>query len=1159
MSANDVAPNKNMLSGMESLLTVSGDEFAEVIKLTPEGTYKNYRVLVSKLRAVSNAYEFAVQNGFQGTLTQWLNCTEALYTLDASVRGMVFVADDNGIGQWTEVGIGIIDGLQEELDDVLRRTSASAAAASASAAAAQQALVQATGAATSATAAKLAAINASGAASGYASQAAAAAVETEADRVVVVTTRDEVAVIAASIEEAKTEVDADKDAAALSASAALLSEQHAATSATTATTAATLAGAARDTAVTLAAEIEASVDLAIDAKNTAVTSAAAAQTAALEAAAARDAAEAVVVDVTDAVAEVQGYVTEAEAARDAAQATVAVVVTAKDQAVAAATAAETAKDNTVVLVSSAQVAATTAESAKNAAEASALQSTTARDSAEGFAVDALAAVGETQNLVLLADAAKDAAELSAAQATTAKEATDVAVIAAQGSATQATTARDASEAFAANALSAVDEAQARVLEAQLAASEAKATEIQVTELSETTAGYRDQSLAARDDAEANSITALAAAADAQASKLLAQAAVPAAADAAQAEVDAFKQLLVATGVTPGATVVTTIQGGDNAVSRSIQDKLLEQAISVADFKLSAEGSNIRPALVRAIKAIKENKTKSRVLLIPYTVGEWTVDSQVLFDISDFTLLLYGNVRLTATTRQKTFLFSSDIINVPAAALKNVAVFGNGSYVNGNADQMTFTYAHGDGSDNDSAVRFSYIDNLRVYNVWADNGPIDSFSTMRCRNQLIDGCKFTRSKEDNGFSATTDWGPVWEYGNFDTYSYGVVSNCVAEDNQDFGMTAYNASGVYFLNNRSQRNRAGYSYEDSYGAPDTKKYDGGFFGCWAWNCKEQGFYIDADGITIDPNCKSWNIRYIGSNPNGLFGNGVVIANVASARVEGEHTACGHAGLAIFNGTGNLIRVHAKGKFNDNDASGIFGRGVSFLHIEPGTEVRSNGKVQVNAQYNYGVNISNSGGANYLQGAGLVKVDGAIISGNGLGAVDINYVNLVDIHNVIGVDNGQSGSSLAIRVQNATTARVFDNHMESITGNQTFVVDIEATVQNGYEGGNTGTGTTGLVVNNATVKRQSMRAQYYGSFTYDAPSIAAGSQVAPSFSVLGAEVGDFVQVSFSTDIGLISVNAFVVTTGNVLVYLRNNTASAIDLPSMSVRVLVTKRNGG
>lgn len=663
-------------------------------------------------------------------------------------------------------------------------------------------------------------------------------------------------------------------------------------------------------------------------------------------------------------------------------------------------------------------------------------------------------------------------------------------------------------------------------------------------------GITDETLAARDLAQSFAIDALSSVMESHAIVLQ----VPLDAEEKAAEL----RKALTDKLTPGASVVTALQAGADAVSRAVQDVLLEQAISIKDYLLPIDGANIRPALLRAITALKGTSTKSRVLLIPYVPGEWTVDQQVLFDVSDFTLLLYGNVRLTGTTRQSTFLFASSTLGVPATSLKNVSVYGNKSYVNGNATAMTFTYAHGDGSDNHSAIRFSYIDNLFVQDVWADNGPIDSFSTMRCRNQRIVGCKFTRSKEDNGFSATTDWGP-WEYGNFDTYSYGVVIDCTAEDNNDFGMTAYNASGVFFIRGRSLRNRGGYSYEDAYATPDAKRYHGGFIGCWAWNCREQGFYIDADGINIDAQCKSWSIRYPGANPNGLFGNGVVVANVVNVRVDGEHTGCSNAGLAIFNGTGNLIGVHAAGKYNDNDGPGILGRGVNELIIPAGTEIKGNGKVLVNGAYNYNVLLNNSGGSGYLQGAGVLKIVGAIISGGGLGAVDSNYVGLVDISSVLGIDNAKSGSALGIRVTNATTAKLYSNHLESNTSNQTFAIDIEPSVQNGYEGNNTGTGTTGIVANNAVTRRQSMRAQYFTSATYDPPSIAAGSQVAPTFAVLGAESGDFVDVSFSTDLGGLDYYGYVSTAGNVTVYLRNRTVAAIDLASLTVRILVTKRNGG
>lgn len=65
---------KGMISGMDSLVSISGEEYLEVIRLEADGSYKNYKLLVSKIRNNQglSAYEIAVQNGFVGTVDQWL-------------------------------------------------------------------------------------------------------------------------------------------------------------------------------------------------------------------------------------------------------------------------------------------------------------------------------------------------------------------------------------------------------------------------------------------------------------------------------------------------------------------------------------------------------------------------------------------------------------------------------------------------------------------------------------------------------------------------------------------------------------------------------------------------------------------------------------------------------------------------------------------------------------------------------------------------------------------------------------------------------------------------------------------------------------------------------------------------------------------------------
>lgn len=65
---------EGMISAMELLAVVSGNEYFEVIKRDGAGKYKNYRVSIEQIRTNvgKSAYESAVENGFRGTEIQWL-------------------------------------------------------------------------------------------------------------------------------------------------------------------------------------------------------------------------------------------------------------------------------------------------------------------------------------------------------------------------------------------------------------------------------------------------------------------------------------------------------------------------------------------------------------------------------------------------------------------------------------------------------------------------------------------------------------------------------------------------------------------------------------------------------------------------------------------------------------------------------------------------------------------------------------------------------------------------------------------------------------------------------------------------------------------------------------------------------------------------------
>lgn len=76
-----------------------------------------------------------------------------------------------------------------------------------------------------------------------------------------------------------------------------------------------------------------------------------------------------------------------------------------------------------------------------------------------------------------------------------------------------------------------------------------------------------------------------------------------------------------------------------------------------------------------------------------------------------------------------------------------------------------------------------------------------------------------------------------------------------------------------------------------------------------------------------------------------------------------------------------------------------------------------------------------------------------------------------------------------------------------------------------------------------------------TTDPPNIAAGSAARIDVPVIGARMGDFAVASIAPNDPGISLAASVTAADVVTVWLRNNSAAAIDLPSGQLRVRVER----
>ena len=477
-----------------------------------------------------------------------------------------------------------------------------------------------------------------------------------------------------------------------------------------------------------------------------------------------------------------------------------------------------------------------------------------------------------------------------------------------------------------------------------------------------------------------------------------------------------------------------------------------------------------PALNKWVEYVQTIPNYSRSLRIPKIAGGYGVSGTWLVPLSNIQVRQESDVRLTSTVRQKTICFAADLTQAPAASLFGVDyVVSKGVKTDGNGSAMTFSYAHGDGSDNDSTVRFNRVDTFTASGGVATNGPIDSFSVRQCRNWIVKDFEFSYSKEDNGFSVTTDW-LTQIRGDWGTFGFGSVIDCTAHHNEDFGMTSFNASGARFINCRSWSNRSGYSYEDSYTTPHIKYFDGKFINCSAYNCNEEGFYIQANGVTVDDDCESYNIRgYVGDNTNGLKENGVVVAAADDVYIGGKHRKCGRSGVAIFNGAGVPMNVTIAGEYKDNDFIGIRARGISRLRIKPGTVVKSNGNVLVGGAYAASISVSNSGGADYLQGTGAFICESAQIENGGNGGIVVDYVSSVTIDDNAGADNCQSGAGNGIVVSNCNSLYARHNVMRTGGTNQLFGLVINSTVVVAHAWGNKAPGSvTAEVANSAATRR-------------------------------------------------------------------------------------------
>jgi hypothetical protein len=77
------------------------------------------------------------------------------------------------------------------------------------------------------------------------------------------------------------------------------------------------------------------------------------------------------------------------------------------------------------------------------------------------------------------------------------------------------------------------------------------------------------------------------------------------------------------------------------------------------------------------------------------------------------------------------------------------------------------------------------------------------------------------------------------------------------------------------------------------------------------------------------------------------------------------------------------------------------------------------------------------------------------------------------------------------------------------------------------------------------------------FNPPSIAVGGSTTTTATVTGAELGDFVEVSFSLDLQGLTMTGYVNAADTVTIVWANNTAGAVDLASGDIKIRVRKKH--
>jgi len=502
-------------------------------------------------------------------------------------------------------------------------------------------------------------------------------------------------------------------------------------------------------------------------------------------------------------------------------------------------------------------------------------------------------------------------------------------------------------------------------------------------------------------------------------------------------------------------------------------------VQQAGVKAGVDASTILTTLNTVLNSTAVNK----VVFSAISGGQYVLNNQVLFTRSNITYELFADIVNTSTVYRTPLVFAHDIAAQPTAPITNVTLIGNGHKYDGNGVAILagMGLAAGVLPSTFPAPMFNYIDNLKIRDVDFTNGVYDSCNMRQCRNHKLSDCIFRDATQylANGLNITTNWS-TYIRGDYRTYSYGTVEDCVAYNNASMGMTYYHCSGGTFrrctahnngFNNGSGGSGSGFSYESPTGAFSIKYADGRFENCHANNNGINGYYINTPGVTIDSDCTSMGNGVLGlaNDVSGLQMCGVCVSAADQVTVLGIHTFNARHGVTFLGATGLQPTWNCGGEYSDNAGCGIAIQSIYRGGVLPGTKLFRNGRVLIGGQNLPALSVSNSA---YLNMQGSFTAKGMEFESNGARDVNIASIRTVEFtgsktynpNDVRGTTGGTGMNFGAI-----TTLLLSDNFLDVVVNGWTtngYVINNDVSVV--YQKSNKSNQVTGTVmINNASTK--------------------------------------------------------------------------------------------